>query len=632
MSIRTKNTLVLLCVFVGLLAVSIGVQRFVLAPSFQSLEREEALKNGDRCVQAVEREVDHLNSVCLEWSDWDDLYQYVVDKNDDFNQANLVSTEYFRRANLPVMFILDTDNRVVWSTNMDLETLEQVELPEFPRDEFPADHPLIKSSHPQGYVNGILLTQRGPMLVASRPIRRTDAKGDPRGRFIMCRYLNEPMMTMLRAQTDVEFKVWSSHETLPADVPKDIATAGPEELIHPDPEAPDRLSVYRTLACLTTGDSIIFCASVDRAITRHGQSATTAAFLTLAVGGGLVLLVLLLALQRIVIRPLGRLTRHAHVVGTTGDLTARLSLDRSDEIGVLARAFDQMTERLSQARASLADASRNAGMAEVAAGVLHNVGNVLNSVVISMHGVKQSVAGSRVSGLSKVAELMREHKEDLPRFIESDPRGRQLPEYIDKLSEAVRGEQVELSRDVARLSESINQIVEIIGAQQCNAGAVEVIEAADAVEVVRSATTVVRASCERHGVRLDLDFPAPIRTLVDRSRLQQVVVNLLTNAVQAVKQAPAERRAIRVCVGSDDREFWVEVRDQGVGFDPETHSHLFQQGFTTHQGGHGVGLHFCAIAARQMAGEIVAESKGMGEGAVFRVRVPLRHDEARIAA
>lgn len=170
MNIRTKNTLVLTCVFVALLIVSLGVRHFVLAPSFQSLEYEEALKNGNRCVQAVEREIDHLNSVCLEWSDWDDLHQYVVDRNEGFHQANLATTEYFQRANLPVMVILDVNNRVVWMTCLDLETLEQVELPEFPRDEFPADHPLIRTNHPKGYINGILLTERGPMLVASRPI------------------------------------------------------------------------------------------------------------------------------------------------------------------------------------------------------------------------------------------------------------------------------------------------------------------------------------------------------------------------------------------------------------------------------------------------------------------------------
>jgi signal transduction histidine kinase len=632
MNIRTKNTLVLTCVFVALLIVSLGVRHFVLAPSFQSLEYEEALKNGNRCVQAVEREIDHLNSVCLEWSDWDDLHQYVVDRNEGFHQANLATTEYFQRANLPVMVILDVNNRVVWMTRLDLETLEQVELPEFPRDEFPADHPLIRTNHPKGYINGILLTERGPMLVASRPITTTDAQGERRGRFIMSRYINESMLTQLRAQTDVDFNVWSNHDPLPADAPADFAAASPEQLIHPDPENPSKLSVYRTLDCLTPGDSIVFRAGVDRAITRHGQNATSAALLTLVVGGGFVLLVLMLALQRIVIHPLARLTHHAHKVGTTGDLTARISLDRSDEIGVLARAFDLMTERLAQAQASLADASRHAGAAEVTAGVLHNVGNVLNSVVISMHGVKQSVSGSRAAGLTKVAELMREHKHDLARFIESDPRGKQLPEYLDKLSEAVGVDQSALTRDVTRLSESINQIVEIIGSQQCNAGATEVIEAADAVEVVRSATTVVRASCERHGVRLELDLPSPIRTLVDRSRLQQVVVNLLTNALDAVKPVAPENRVIHVGVRGDEQSFWVEVRDQGVGFDPATNARLFQQGFTTREGGHGVGLHFCAISARQMGGEITGESRGPGEGATFRVRVPIRRDEARIAA
>ncbi|MBL8745428.1 MAG: HAMP domain-containing protein [Phycisphaerae bacterium] len=629
MDIRSKNAMVMTCVFIALLAVSLGVRKFVLAPSFQALEREEALTNGDRCVQAVNREIEHLNSVCLEWSDWNDLYEYVENQDQAFYDANLGSKEYFRTANLPVMCILDAEDRVVWSSVLDLDRLEPIEIQAFPRDAFPAGHPLTTTSHPEGYINGILLTEHGPMLAASRPIRTTDSQGAARGRFIIARFLNDKTIEALREQTDVEFTIWSTREPLPSRVPADFATALPQDLIR---TSSDSLAVYHTIPCLTRGDSLVLEATMPRAITRRGNEATSAAFLTLAGGGACVLIVLMVALQRMVIRPLALLTQHAQRVGSTGDLTARLAMVRTDEIGTLAKAFDDMTERLSRAQTSLADASRNAGKAEVAAGVLHNVGNVLNSVVISVHGVRQAITKSSAAALTKVADLIQTHQQNLPRFLESDPKGRQLPEYIVKLSEAVRLEQHELTRDVNRLAESIGQITDIIQSQQRNAGDAEVLERVDVVEVVRNAASVLQPSCERHGIALELDAPRPIHTLADRSRLQQIFVNVLTNAMQAVKGVATDQRTISVRVGGDQDEYWFEVRDQGVGFEPEVHAQLFRQGFTTRKDGQGFGLHYCAIAARQMGGSITAESGGTGKGATFRFRGPIRQNDSRMAA
>lgn len=633
MRIRSKITFVLLCVFICLLGVSLAVERAVLDPSFRALEREEAAKDGNRCVQAIEREVEHLSNVGLEWSDWNDLYDYVVDRNEKFFEANLASKEYFRTADLPVMFIVGADRRIVWSGSLDLETLEDLPIGFFPRDEFPEDHPLFKTNDPDGHISGFILTpERGPMIVCSRLIRKTDSTGEPRGRFIIARDLADNLIPKLRSQTEVEFALWSSRDEAPEHTPPEVIAGTGDGLIVPAAVGNEKLSLYRRLACLTNEDSLILRADVPRDITRRGKAATGSALAILMLGGGAIAGVLMLALQWLVIRPLGALTRHAERVGVTGDLTARTTIRRDDEIGVLAGAFDQMTERLAQAQTSLADASRTAGMAEVASGVLHNVGNVLNSVVVSVHGVRQGVDASKVQGFLRVADLILEHKADLAGFFANDPRAKQIPDYLDKLAHAVRAEQGELSKDITRLSESVNHIVEIIASQQTMAKKSEVLEAVDVVEVARAAATVIRASCERHGVRVEFADANSIRTLVDRSRLQQIIVNLMTNAVQAVKQVAPGNRVIRLACGEEAESYWIEVRDNGVGFDPEVRSRLFQQGFTTRAEGHGVGLHYCAVTIKQLGGRIAAESEGPGLGAAFRITLPLQRDEARLAA
>ena len=90
--------------------------------------------------------------------------------------------------------------------------------------------------------------------------------------------------------------------------------------------------------------------------------------------------------------------------------------------------------RLSEMHRSLVDASRQAGMAEVATGVLHNVGNTLNSVNVSANLVAERLRGLRVSSLEKAVQLLREHAADLGTFLTADPRGRQLPAYLEALT------------------------------------------------------------------------------------------------------------------------------------------------------------------------------------------------------
>ncbi|HEY0093569.1 MAG TPA: PAS domain-containing protein, partial [Archangium sp.] len=97
--------------------------------------------------------------------------------------------------------------------------------------------------------------------------------------------------------------------------------------------------------------------------------------------------------------------------------------------------------KLSEMHRSLLDVSRHAGMAEVATGLLHNVGNTLNSVNVSANLVTERIRGLRVGGLARSAELLREHSGDLGSFLSADPRGRQLPAYLLALADQLAEEQ-----------------------------------------------------------------------------------------------------------------------------------------------------------------------------------------------
>jgi PAS domain S-box-containing protein len=272
----------------------------------------------------------------------------------------------------------------------------------------------------------------------------------------------------------------------------------------------------------------------------------------------------------------------------------------------------------------LVTSSRHAGMAVVATGVLHNVGNVLNSVNVSASVVEESLKSSRVPRLKQAADLLAEHRGDLAEFLSRDERGRMLPDYLGRLATHLVEEQSRLIEEMGALNRHVGHIRDIISVQQSTATASGLVEPVSVAGVVEDALRVMCGSVERHQIELVKDFAELPPAVTDRHKLLQILVNLLGNAVDAVKET-AHRRSgrIEVRVRPEGEEAQaVEVRDNGVGIPPENLDRIFTHGFTTKKNGHGFGLHSAALAAREIGGTLAAASDGQGAGAVFTLVVP----------
>ena len=280
---------------------------------------------------------------------------------------------------------------------------------------------------------------------------------------------------------------------------------------------------------------------------------------------------------------------------------------------------------LADANRKLIDSAHMAGKAEVATSVLHNVGNVLTSINVLASTVHEKVAGSRCSGLTKAVGLIRKYKENLAEFLTSDHRGRQLPLYLEKLSETLIAEQQELLGELKSLNNNVQHANQIVAAQQSYARVQSFAEQTDLSELLESAVTVIKASCQRHAVKVIHDIDQVPEILVDRHKLIQIVVNLLTNAKDAVAELPvADRRVqLRAFPLSTD-QVQIEVQDSGVGIEKSQLTKIFSQGFTTKKNGHGFGLHYCGLAASELGGSLTAKSDGPGTGSTFSLTLPLR--------
>ena len=292
----------------------------------------------------------------------------------------------------------------------------------------------------------------------------------------------------------------------------------------------------------------------------------------------------------------------------------------------LEQRVSERTEALGRAQAELVATARRAGMAEIATNVLHNVGNTLNSVNVTAQLLHNSVANSRSVGLSRVVALIEANGRDLAGFLSHDPRGRVLPGYLKELGTELHRERDAVLAQLQQLTDSVQHIKNVVATQQAYVGSSTFMELVKPGELVADALRMA-AMAERYS-RFELatdikDVPA---MPMDKTRVVQILVNLLTNAMQAL-----ERRVPGTVTGTLTMRLFAEddtlrfiVTDTGCGIARDDMRRLFSHGFTTRPDGHGFGLHSSAIAAREMGGSLSAHSEGEGKGASFTLELPLK--------
>jgi PAS domain S-box-containing protein len=270
----------------------------------------------------------------------------------------------------------------------------------------------------------------------------------------------------------------------------------------------------------------------------------------------------------------------------------------------------------------LLDASRLAGMAEVASNVLHNVGNVLTSVTVSASLVAECVKNAKVAGLGRAAALLKEREGDLGTFITTDERGRKLPAYLAQLAEQLQGNQRLALKELASLHDNIEHIKETVAMQQSYAKLCGVAETVTVSALIEDSLRMNAGALTRHGVTVCREIADMPTITVDKHRILQILVNLIRNAKYACDESGRPEKTVTIRAESDEHTVRISVIDNGIGIHRDNLGRLFRHGFTTRKTGHGFGLHSGALAARELGGSLSAHSDGPGCGATFILELP----------
>ncbi len=298
-------------------------------------------------------------------------------------------------------------------------------------------------------------------------------------------------------------------------------------------------------------------------------------------------------------------------------------------VGIQTDITDRQIAEQDKARLNeeLMDLSRRAGMSEVATSVLHNVGNVLNSVNISCSVISEKVRLSRIDSVAKMAGLLQEREADLNAFMTTDPQGRRLPHFMLTLAHRLAGEQKEVLEELELLNRNIDHISQIISVQQSygNVGGVE--ETLSVVDLVDDALRMNTVAMSRHHIEVRREYEKVPAVQTEKHKVLQILVNLIRNAKHALtdgNEACARTLTLRVVPSPEKTSVLISVIDNGIGIAAENLTRVFAHGFTTRREGHGFGLHSGAVAAKQLGGKLTVHSDGPRTGAAFTLELPIQ--------
>lgn len=606
--LQSKVSLTLVLLIAAFVIVSYTILQSVIAPAFDELEIDAAKSDLHRAEAALRNDIENIEAITADWGPWDDMYSYVTGTNPGFEKSNL-NRPTLANLDLDLLVVYSAESHFLWGQFMDggvgvsIETLQAL---------IPDETALAAlSSHDEGSdrTAGFVQSTRGPMMISSRAVLRSDESGPIAGAVVMGQFLNDEHLARYRERTDVDISLGL------ADAGADIALLEGFEF------STATVNGAKILFDINNQPFLILQTQTPRSISYLGSQTINAAMLFIIVAGAMVCGFIWFTLRYTILRPIEKLSMYIDEIRSSGDLSRQLSMQRGDEIGVLGRQFDNMTAEVHNARQALLDQSFKAGKADTAAEVMHNIRNAMTPMINGLDRLRKSL---RVTGNLRIAESTKQI---------ADPncppeRKQKFLEYIVASFEHIEIAANDSIADLDLVTSQAKQVAGILTDQEKFANVAPVAENVTVDDVLGEAANIIPRENPKT-VELTLASNLnKLRVRAHRIGLLQVMGNLILNAYESIKRSGTPHGKILLLASNemvDDKPMVrVTVRDNGSGFNDDTEPMIFRRGFTSKSEGEftGLGLHWCANAVASMGGKISAESDGEGRGAEFHVLLP----------
>jgi two-component system, NtrC family, sensor kinase len=607
MRIRPKVIVLVASLFVILGAAQILVATHVLLPSFVELERADAHIAMRRIHYALDLTLDRLALSATDWGNWADTYRFVQDHNRAFIDDNITKVA-LKELNVNALLIVDLDGNYVLTSELDLTSDQPLDLDLVGRKALPANFPWRANLRTGRPATGFVPTNRGILMLSASPVLDGTGRGAVRGMVMMGKLLSAAEIKRIGSQAQANLSMSAQHKTRVA-----------EQLVESD----EVTHVYESLDDVYGQPIMTLRVDVPRQITLRGRLAVSYASAYMTAAAVVVLVLLVVILNRVILTPLACVTQHAVAIGADKDLTTRLDSTSNDEIGVLAREFDRMVARVAESRRELVDQSFQAGFAELARGVLHNLGNAMTPI-----GVRLTRLRNRLR--TAPAENAEEAVAELGRGTTDSARRADLEEFVrlacKNLAATIKAAEI----DVAVMSRQAAIVQTSLSEQMRTTRNEHVIEPVRLPELIAQSLEIVPDSCRQRLVVAADDSLKKVGVVnVARTVVRLILQNLIINAADAVREAGMDKGVLHVGAEivheADGEQLHLHCKDDGIGIAANNLERVFEKGFSTKSKAtnYGIGLHWCANAIGALGGRLWATSEGLGRGASMHLILPL---------